>query len=182
MKRIFLYGLRACVSWTMQSCLFSEDDVFEQSSAERDNASVAGIKELLMSSPTGWNLEYRYGEDGDWGVSNIFMKFDETNVTMASDYATMKDLIKLERRVEFAFEGLHFYDTRRWLTAEETEKGNMHGMNIQASGKSGSNEYPEEFFQRTVFEKRVYNASYNLFPIPQSVMEKNPALVQNYKW
>ena len=55
-------------------------------------------------------------------------------------------------------------------------------MNIQASGKSGSNEYPEEFFQRTVFEKRVYNASYNLFPIPQSVMEKNPALVQNYKW
>ena len=88
MKRIFLYGLLACVSWTMQSCLFSEDDVFEQSSAERDNASVAGIKELLMSSPNGWNLEYRYGEDGDWGVSNIFMKFDETNVTMASDYAT----------------------------------------------------------------------------------------------
>lgn len=88
MKRIFLYGLLACISWTMQSCLFSEDDVFEQSSAERDNASVAGIKELLMSSPNGWNLEYRYGEDGDWGVSNIFMKFDETNVTMASDYAT----------------------------------------------------------------------------------------------
>lgn len=98
------------------------------------------------------------------------------------DQTQLRDLIHRERRVEFAFEGLHFYDTRRWLTADETEKGNMHGMNIQASGKSGSNEYPEEFFQRTVFEKRVYNASYNLFPIPQSVMEKNPALVQNYKW
>lgn len=88
MKRIFLYSLLACLSWTMQSCLFSEEDVFEQSSAERDNASVAGIKALLMSAENGWNLEYRYGEDGKWGVSNIFLKFDETDVTMASDYAT----------------------------------------------------------------------------------------------
>lgn len=88
MKRIFLYSLLACLSWTMQSCLFSEEDVFEQSSAERDNASVAGIKALLMSAENGWNLEYRYGEDGKWGVSNIFLKFDDTDVTMASDYAT----------------------------------------------------------------------------------------------
>lgn len=88
MKRIFLYGLLACVSWAMQSCLFSEDDVFEMSSAERDNASVASIKNLLMSAENGWSLEYRYGEDGKLGGCNFFLKFDETNVTMASDYAT----------------------------------------------------------------------------------------------
>lgn len=98
------------------------------------------------------------------------------------DKAQLRDLLHRERRVELAFEGQHFYDTRRWLTAEETEKGNIHGMNINAEGKSGSNKYPDDFFQRTVVEKRMYNTSFNLFPIPQSVMEKNPALVQNYKW
>lgn len=88
MKRIFLYGFLTCISWTMQSCLFSEDDIFEQSSAERDNASVAEVKTLLMSAENGWKLEYRYGEDGDEGASNIFLKFEESDVTAASDYAT----------------------------------------------------------------------------------------------
>lgn len=112
------------------------------------------------------------------GLPNIEDVYPEA----VGDQEKLRDLIHRERRVEFAFEGLHFYDTRRWKTAEQTEKGNMHGMNIQADGKPGSNTYPTEFFKRTVFEKRVYTKSFGLFPIPQSVMEKNPSLVQNYKW
>lgn len=88
MKRIFLYSLLACLCGTMQSCLFSEDDVFEQSSAERENASVAELKELLKNAENGWKLEYRYGEEGNWGVANIFMRFEDDAVIMASDYPT----------------------------------------------------------------------------------------------
>ena len=47
---------------------------------------------------------------------------------------------------------------------------------------SGKEEYPEDFFQRTVIEKRVFTPSFYLFPIPQSAINKNQDLVQNYKW
>lgn len=88
MKRFLLYSLLACLCGTMQSCLFSEDDVFEQSSAERENASVAELKELLKNAGNGWKMEYRYGEEGNWGVANIFMRFEDDAVIMASDYST----------------------------------------------------------------------------------------------
>lgn len=54
-----------------------------------------------------------------------------------NDQDKLRDLIHRERRVELAFEGINFYDCRRWLTAEATEKGNIHGMNIQAKGTPG---------------------------------------------
>ena len=96
-----------------------------------------------------------------------------------NDQDKLRDLIHRERRVELAFEGINFYDCRRWLTAE---KGNIHGMNIQAKGTPGKEEYPVDFFQRTVVEKRVFTPSFYLFPIPQSAINKNQDLVQNYKW
>ncbi len=109
-------------------------------------------------------------------------KIQEVYPDVLTNQAVARDLIHRERRVEFAFEGIHFYDTRRWKTAETTEKGDIHGMNVMASGKSGSNSYPDEFFKRTLLEKRVFMPSFYLFPIPQSAIEKNPSLVQNYKW
>jgi len=112
------------------------------------------------------------------GLKNIEEAYPEA----MNDQDKLRDLIHRERRVEFAFEGINFYDSRRWLTAEETEKGDIHGMNIQAKGTPGKEEYPEDFFQRTVIEKRVFTSSFYLFPIPQSAINKNQDLVQNYKW
>lgn len=88
MKKLILYSLLACMTFSMQSCLFSEDDLFEQSSADRENTSVVELKSLLTSSTNGWKLEYRYGSGGEGGAANLFMKFDANSVTIASDYAT----------------------------------------------------------------------------------------------
>ena len=112
------------------------------------------------------------------GLKNIEEAYPEA----MNDQDKLRDLIHRERRVEFAFEGINFYDSRRWLTAEETEKGDIHGMNIQAKGTPGKEEYPEDFFQRTVIEKRVFTPSFYLFPIPQSAINKNQDLVQIYKF
>lgn len=112
------------------------------------------------------------------GLPDILDAYPEA----AGDQDLLRDLLHKERKVEFAYEGINFYDTRRWLTGEDTESGNMHGMNIYAVGNSGSNEYPDDFFQRTVLEKRVFTESFYLFPIPQSAINRNPLLVQNYKW
>ena len=42
----------------------------------------------------------------------------------------MKDAIRLERRIELAFEGHRFFDVRRWMIAEDTENMQMHGFEI----------------------------------------------------
>lgn len=109
-------------------------------------------------------------------------KIEDAYPEAVNDQKMLRDLIRRERRVELAFEGQNFYDSRRWLIAENTERGDIHGMNIQAKGTPGTEVYPEGFFQRTVIEKRVFTPSFYLFPIPQSAINKNQALKQNYKW
>ena len=40
----------------------------------------------------------------------------------------MREAIRHERRVEFAFEGLHMFETRSWKTTEECVKKPVYGM------------------------------------------------------
>src|SRR5690606_21855580 len=42
----------------------------------------------------------------------------------------MREKIRHERRIELSFETHRYFDTRRWLIAEETNKINLYGMNI----------------------------------------------------
>ena len=49
----------------MQSCLFNEDDIFDESSAQRAIASVNECQEILKGAANGWLLEYYTGEDGE---------------------------------------------------------------------------------------------------------------------
>lgn len=88
MKDIKLYSLLVCLCLLMQSCLFSEDDVFDQSSAQRAIASVNECREVLESAENGWALKYYTGEDGVYGGFNIFAKFEGEYVTLASEVAT----------------------------------------------------------------------------------------------
>jgi starch-binding outer membrane protein, SusD/RagB family len=71
----------------------------------------------------------------------------------------MRERIRNERRVEFAFEGMRYRDIRRWKTAETY---------INTLIDPGSN------------IKRVFNpAKHYLFPFPQSEIDINKNLVQN---
>ena len=86
----------------------------------------------------------------------------------------MRGKIRHERRVELCGEHLRYYDTRRWLIAEQTDAGPFYGMNVDADGDS--------FYIRTVFENRVFRKEFYLFPIPQSEINKDRNLVQNPGW
>lgn len=87
------------------------------------------------------------------------------------------DAIMRERQVELNWEGLRYFDTRRYFIAEEEDAGDFYGMNVQ---KTASEE--TDFYRRTVFETRVFKKSFYLFPIPQSEIDKNKNLVQNPYW
>ena len=90
----------------------------------------------------------------------------------------MRERIRHERRVELCMEQLRYFDTRRWLIAEETDGGPFYGMNVNG----GTSLSDPVFHQRVVFETRVFRKSFYLFPIPQSEINKNKNIVQNPFW
>ena len=90
----------------------------------------------------------------------------------------MREQIRLERRIELCFEQLRYFDTRRWLIAEQTDGGPFYGMNVDA----GNSFTDEAFYEKTVFETRVFRPEFYLFPIPQSEINRDPQIVQNPGW
>lgn len=104
-----------------------------------------------------------------------------TDVYPNASTAQLIDLCRKERRVELAFERHRYFDTRTWMIATETDGGPMYGMNTNATA-GGSTNTPEEFWQRTVFETRVFNNNHYLYPFSQRELDRNRLLVQNYGW
>lgn len=74
----------------------------------------------------------------------------------------MREVIRRERRIELAFEGLYYSDIRRWKTAEVVNNGAIYNY----EGNAITN--------RTFNKDRDY-----LWPIPFVQIQENPALKQN---
>ena len=79
--------------------------------------------------------------------------------------------IQNERRVEFAFEGLRFFDVRRWKIADVTENIPILRMHIikQADGS--------KTYQIETLEKRSFLPQHYLVPIPRSEVDKSKGSV-----
>jgi hypothetical protein len=86
----------------------------------------------------------------------------------------MREAIRKERLVEFAFENARWFDVRRWKIAEQTENGPIHGLDIHSD--------PPAFYNRVAFENRVFEKKHYLFPLPQNEVLINLKLVQNTGW
>ena len=95
------------------------------------------------------------------------------NLPSGLNQAEMREAIRHERRIEFAFEGKYFYDLMRWKTAESIFSQPIYGMKItEVSGKLK--------YEKVLVRKVVFDPSKNyLQPIPQSVIDQNPKVIQN---
>ena len=84
-KRYIMLGLMfAIASIGLQSCLFEEDDNFEQSAATRLTEDVNNYMELLQSAPNGWLMEYYIGPDYALGGIPVLCRFTKDKVEMAT--------------------------------------------------------------------------------------------------
>ncbi len=95
----------------------------------------------------------------------------------ALDYpsaADMTNLIRSERRSEFALESLRIDDIRRWKIAETVMNGWIHGPKWDPTS-------PDNNYIR-VTERRFDPAKHYLWPIPTSEIQKNTNLAQNPNW
>ena len=93
-------------------------------------------------------------------------------IEMASQNV-LREKLRHERRVEFAFEGLRYYDIVRWRICDKVKNGNVYGFaKMTDSGKR------ENIF----LEKRVWKDHMYLWPIPQAAIDLNENLEQNPEW
>lgn len=92
----------------------------------------------------------------------------------------MREIIRREWNIEFAFEGRRFWNLRRWLTAELELNEPLYGWNITASTAEGFYNYYKEPIP--VWKKRAFVAPRDyLFPIrAEEVLKTN--CVQNPNW
>lgn len=87
----------------------------------------------------------------------------------------MREVIRKERRVEFALEGdIRYNDIRRWKIAVELFKEPIIGMDRSSSDDS--------FYTRTPYMYRPFEKKNYLWPIYQNYIDNNPNLVQNKFW
>lgn len=97
----------------------------------------------------------------------------------------LRTALRKERRVELAFEGQRYYDVLRWGTAMQELNHTFTGVklsddpsapNFRGSGATASAVDENMYY---AFEKRTWSAHNRYWPIPQAVLNINPALGQN---
>jgi hypothetical protein len=92
--------------------------------------------------------------------------------------STLRTLVRRERRVELALEGLRWFDVQRWRIAEEVMNGPVYGSRLgTVDPTNGALHLTQD---RILSEQRVFDPSKNyLWPIPQSQVDINENLGQN---
>lgn len=88
----------------------------------------------------------------------------------------LREVVRNERVIELAFEGLHLFDMRRWRTGETVMQGPVFGLT-----------YQDEFGELQTIKSlsggnRMFLSKHYLWPIPQSEINLNSNLSQNPGW
>jgi len=94
----------------------------------------------------------------------------------AGTQAEVRQRIRNERRIEFAFEDQRAWDVRRWMIAPQTLGTPIRGVNIVTTAPNVFTYTPQ------VVENRVFDPKMYLFPISQVELSVAPGLVQNPLW
>ena len=103
-------------------------------------------------------------------------------IAEASDYETMKNLIKHERQIEFFFEDHRYYDLRRWMDAPDVMSKPVNGLDVMARSSERESFYTTKIWNTETAMRRVWNNKMYFFPIDQNVLDRNGKLVQNPGW
>jgi len=90
--------------------------------------------------------------------------------------AQMREKIRHERRIEFAFEDHRFWDVRRWKIGGQVFGTPVRGTSITLNA-NGTFTYTSTQVENRVFSDKMY-----WYPIPQSEMYNNDKMTQNSGW
>lgn len=104
------------------------------------------------------------------------------NLPAGLDKDAMRERIRNERAVEFAFEDMRWWDILRWKKGVDLVAQPMKGMRITRIGTTGSNFTYEVTTLAPEFQK-TFQDYMHLYPIPLAEINKSASgLVQNPGW
>jgi len=121
-------------------------------------------------------LRVRKTYDNTNGLSATDPYLDE--VALAGE-VPFDNFVKNERRIETCFEGIRFYDLRRWTTDANWQSvinKPVHGTSITLNPDNTTFTYDFNY----EVEPRLFQSPY--LPIPYNEMLRNSALIQNEGW
>jgi len=131
----------------------------------------------------------KYGPDGDAGFGftprqvlaairkRAGITQPDAYLASISGTAAMAALIQNEKRLETCFEGVRFWDIRRWMLPAATINATAQGINITGT--------PANYAGATVVnvEPRIYVFPQMYYgPIPYTETKKYPGFLQNIGW
>ena len=119
---------------------------------------------------TGSANDATYGMTANDAVNVLRSRSDIKMPLFTEDGDAWVTRYERERLVELAFENHRFWDVRRW------KKGAQYFKSVQAASISSS------LMLTRSTTPRQWDEKYNLYPIPQSELKKNPNLTQNPGW
>ncbi len=105
--------------------------------------------------------------------------------------ADMREFVRHERRVEFAYETLRYYDVRRWMIAPQTNNKQLTGIEVYGllkPGKTKTKPYIHNEVDYTYYyivtdlkfrENRKWEDKMYFAPISRDEIKRNTNLVQN---
>jgi hypothetical protein len=104
--------------------------------------------------------------------------------------ADLREFIRHERRVEFAYESNRYFDVRRWMIANQTNNKPLAGILVVGRLKPGQTQYKpyihnEEKYEYSYYvqslgnENRKWDNKLYFAPISRDEIKRNPKLEQN---
>ncbi|QHV97158.1 RagB/SusD family nutrient uptake outer membrane protein [Spirosoma endbachense] len=96
-------------------------------------------------------------------------------ITLPQSQADLRELVRRERTIELAFEGLRLYDLRRWKIGDKVLVGSIGGIDYVDNNAVKTIEVPS--FIKSFNTTRDY-----LWPIPTNERILSPNLTQNTGW
>lgn len=96
-----------------------------------------------------------------------------------TDPAALREIVRRERRIEMAFEGLRLYDVHRWGISHIVFNKRFHGMKLTNDPASYNSIPVNENGYFRYREKKFRQDIDYLWPIPQRELDINPNLGQN---
>jgi hypothetical protein len=137
------------------------------------NAMVIRLAEMYI---TFAECALKTGRDTDKALGYINAVRKRAGMPEASQLD--ERLVRYERRVELAFEGLRYFDLKRWDLGPELLNGWALGCrNGTVNSQTGEITWSEGHIR---LEERFFQPGRNyLLPIPQNEMDRNPNMTQN---
>lgn len=100
----------------------------------------------------------------------------------AGNYEKMKELIRLERQIELAWEGHRYFDVRRWKIAEKEENDPVQGVDINQTAANKELFYKKVVVREKTYTFKSFSRRQYFWPIPNDEIVRNSNLVQSPGW